>query len=235
LCSQALSMPTRNILCTEAHPDDVVHAMGGTAWLLKDRYKLHILCATKGQRGIRGKSMDEAAAIREKEEAAACEMLGAELNFLGMTDGEVFAGPQVCERIAGIVRELEPVAVFTLWPINVADHLMAAAATVKALYMADHFFTTELYFYENGMGGQTNQFDPDLYVNISDVIDRKRELVRCHASQNRSDGMVEDVIERSRLRGKFARCDYAEGFKTPMPLMGSRWGRKAGSLLLEEL
>ena len=228
-------MPTPNILCTAAHPDDVVHAMGGTAMLLKGRYKLHVLCATKGQRGIKGKSMDEAAAIREKEEEAACAMMGAELTFVGMVDGEVFAGREVCERIAVIVEELEPAAVFTLWPINVADHLMAAAATVKALYMADRFFTTELYFYENGMGGQTNQFDPDLYVNITEVIDQKRALVRCHASQNSSERLVEDVIDRSRIRGRFARCDYAEGFKTAMPLMGSRWGRKAGSLLLEEL
>ncbi len=228
-------MSVRNILCTAAHPDDIVHAMGGTALLLKDRYKLHVLCATKGERGIRGKSHDEAAAVREKEEAAACAMLGAELEFLGMIDQEVFAGREVCERIAGVVKELEPAAVFTLWPINVADHMMASAATVKALYMAEQFFTTELYFYENGMGGQTNQFDPDLYVNITDVIEQKYELVRCHASQNRSDAMVEDVIDRSRIRGRFARCDYAEGFKTAMPLMGSRWGRKAGSLLLEEL
>jgi len=228
-------MSVRNILCTAAHPDDIVHAMGGTALLLKDRYKLHVLCATKGERGIRGMGMDEAAAIREKEEAAACAMMSAELDFLGMIDGAVFAGRGVCERIAAVVRELEPAAVFTLWPINVADHLMAAAATIKALYLADQFFTTELYFYENGMGGQTNQFDPDVYVNITDVIEQKRALVRCHASQNRSDSMVEDVIDRSRIRGRFARCDYAEGFKTPMPLMGSRWGRKAGSLLLAEL
>ena len=228
-------MSKRNILCTAAHPDDIAHAMGGTAMLLKDRYKLHVVCATKGERGIKGKSMSEAAAIREKEEAAACATMGAELTFLGEIDGEVFAGRDVCERIAAIVKELEPVAVFTLWPINVADHLMAAAATVKALYMADRFFTTELYFYENGMGGQTNQFEPDLYVNISDVIEQKRALVRCHASQNPSERMVEDVIDRSRIRGRLARCEYAEGFKTAMPLMARRWGRKAGSLLLEEL
>ena len=228
-------MPARNILCTAAHPDDIVHAMGGTAWLLKDRYKFHVLCATKGERGIKGKSMDESAAIREKEEGAACEMLGAELTFLGQIDGEVFAGRDVCERIAGVITELEPAAVFTLWPVNVADHLMAAAATVKALYMADRFFTTELYFYENGIGGQTNQFDPDLYVNITDVIEQKRALVRCHASQNPSERLVEDVIDRSRLRGRFARCEFAEAFKTAMPLMSSRWGRKAGSLLLEGL
>ena len=228
-------MPLRNILCTAAHPDDIAHAMGGTALLLKDRYKFHVICATKGERGIKGKSMAEAAAIREKEEAAASAMFGAEVTFLGQIDGEVFATREVCERIAEVVRRLEPAAVFTLWPVNVADHLMAAAETVKALYLADRFFTTELYFYENGIGGQTNQFDPDVYVNISSVIEQKRQMVRCHASQNPSERLVQDVVDRSVLRGRFARCDYAEAFKTPMPLMGSRWGRKAGCLLLEGL
>ncbi len=224
-----------NILCTAAHPDDIAHAMGGTALLLKDRYRFHVACLTKGERGIRGKSMEEAAAIREKEEAAVCERLGASLTFMGLIDGEVFAEREHCERLAGMMRRLEPAAVFTLWPINVADHLMGAAMTMKAMYMADIFFTSELYFYENSVGGQTNQFAPDLYVNIGAVIEQKRELVRCHASQNPTEASVERVIARSAMRGRFARCDHAEAFKTPMPLMGTRWDRKAGSLLLEEL
>lgn len=38
-----------------AHPDDLDHSMGGTAWMLKDAYDLHVFCATKGEHGIRGK------------------------------------------------------------------------------------------------------------------------------------------------------------------------------------
>ena len=36
------------------HPDDVAFAMGGTAWLLKDKYQLHVFCATRGERGYPG-------------------------------------------------------------------------------------------------------------------------------------------------------------------------------------
>ncbi len=37
-----------------AHPDDVAFLMGGTAWLRKDRYQLHVICASQGERARRG-------------------------------------------------------------------------------------------------------------------------------------------------------------------------------------
>ncbi|MFW5870548.1 MAG: PIG-L deacetylase family protein, partial [Candidatus Sumerlaeota bacterium] len=198
-----------NILCIEAHPDDIVHGMGGTAWKLKDDYKLHILCLTRGQRGIKGKSAEEAAAIRMPEEQAACELLGGECIFFDEMDGELFAGRELCERVADIIRELKPVAVFSLWPINVADHAAACEVATKAMHLADVFYTTEFYMIENGIGGQTNQFDPDIYVNIDDAIDAKRQLVRCHASQFHSEDHVENTVSRNDFRGKIARCDWA--------------------------
>ncbi|MBD3242576.1 MAG: hypothetical protein GF331_18445 [Chitinivibrionales bacterium] len=41
------------------------------------------------------------------------------------------------------------------------------------------------------------------------------------------------VLERSRIRGTMARCEYAEGFKTALTVNDRRWERKAGSLLLD--
>lgn len=220
-----------NILFVEAHPDDIVHGMGGTAWKLKNDYDLHLVCLTRGQRGIKGKTPDEAAAIRTKEEKAACELLGAEVTFMDQMDGELFAGRELCERVAEIVRRLEPLAVFTLWPINVPDHTAACEVATKALHLADAFFTTELYMIENGPGGQTNQYEPDIYVNIADVLEQKKALIRCHRSQNPDEGHVERVLERNRFRGLLARCDWAEPFKTYWPLAGTRWGRKSTCIL----
>lgn len=223
----------RNLVCIVAHPDDVAHSMGGTMLLLKEKYQIHVVCLTKGERGIKDLSMEESAAIREKEEIAAAKLLGSEVTFPGLIDGDVFAGEDICIQVCGILTELKPKAIFTLWPINVPDHFMACAIAVKALHMAGVFYETEVYMSENSIGGQSNQFDPDLYVNIDGVIDKKRELVRCHRSQNPTEEKVEAVIERNRLRGLMARCDFAEPFKTVMPLVGKRWGRKAGSMLLE--
>ncbi len=229
-----MSDPGRgNIVITGAHPDDIAHSMGGTAWLLKDRYRLHVLCMTKGDGGIKDKSREEAAAIREEEERAACRLLGANLRFMGQTDGQVFAERELCETMAAIFDELKPAAVFTLWPINVPDHAATQHATMKAMNMADIYCTSEFYMYESGPGGQTNQFEPDIYVNIDTVVDQKRELIRCHRSQNPDEEAVERRLQRNIWRGKLARCDYAEPFRTPWPLMGTRWGRRAGCLLLD--
>ena len=222
----------RSVVFVTAHPDDLSHAMGGTAVLLSRQYRVHVLCLTRGERGIRGKSMAQAAAIRSREERAAAALIGARVTFLGQIDGEVYAERRVCARVARILKRLRPMALFTLWPLNVPDHVACYTIAVKALHLAGIFYTTEVYMGENGIGGQTNQFDPDLYVDITKVLDAKRELVRCHRSQNPTGADVERVLERNRLRGMMARCEWAEPFKSVMPIANRRWGRKAGSLLL---
>ncbi len=222
----------KNIVFVVAHPDDVSNSMGGTAWLLRHKYDLHVLCATRGERGIKGKTYEEAGGIREKEEAAASELLMANLTFLDRTNGELFADREICERVAGIFKELQPVAAFTLWPINRhEDHTTVYEITVKALRLAGLEDAVEVYMSENGIGGQTNQFEPDLYVDISGVIEQKREIVRCHKSQNQGD--VDRVTRRNEIRGLFAGCEYAEGFKSLRPIMRGRWGRTSGSILLD--
>ncbi len=222
----------RNIVITAAHPDDTV-AMGGTALLLKDRYKLHVLCMTRGERGIKGKTMEETAAIREEEERAACRLLDADVTFMGEIDQEVFAGRAICERTAAILKELDPLAVFTLWPLNVPDHAAVYQITMQALHMADLFFTTEFYLYETSPGGQTNDFTPDIHVNIDQTFEDKMQLMRCHKSQY--SNIPENAADSpsSRFRGTLARCERAEGFKMPWPLMAWRWGRKMNRLLLD--
>ncbi len=222
----------KNIAFVVAHPDDLAHSMGGTALLLKDDYRLHVFCLTKGERGIKGKSLAEAAAIREKEEQAAADLLGAELSFLGQIDGEVFADRAACEDLAVRLKALEPAGLFTLWPINVADHIAAYTIATKALHLAGRFHETEIYMSESGPGGQTNMYEPDLYVDITPVVDAKRELIRCHRSQNATEANVEKVLDRNRFRGLLARCEFAEPFKLVNPPVNQRWGKPWSSLLL---
>lgn len=228
-----MASPKPSIVCIAAHPDDIAHSMGGTALLLKDAYQIHVVCLTKGERGIKGASAAEAAEVREKEEREASSLFGAEVTFPGIIDGEVYAERDLCQQVADMLKELKPKALFTLWPLNVPDHLMVYAIAMKALHLAGVYYETEIYLSENGIGGQTNQFEPDLYVNITDVVEQKLEVVRCHHSQHPTEDGVQKVLERNRLRGMMARCDYAEPFRTVMPLVNSRWDRKAGSILLD--
>ena len=220
------------IVFVVAHPDDVAHAMGGTAFLLRKKYRLHVLCASKGERGIKSKTPAEAAAIREPEEAAACRRLNARLTFLGQTDGEVFADGDICRSVAGLLRKLRPKAVFTLWPINRhPDHVAVYNIATKAVQLAGLSGSVELYMGENALE-VTNQFNPDILVDISEVIEEKKELIRMHHSQNPGETHVDKVLERNAFRGRFAGVEYAEGFKTLLPLTVRGTGGINASVLL---
>jgi LmbE family N-acetylglucosaminyl deacetylase len=201
----------KSILFVVAHPDDVAYGMSGTAYLLKDSYRLHVLCMTKGERGRQGWSMKKTAAVREREEAAACSTLGATLRFGNCIDREVFAGEKTCRRIARLVRKIRPAAIFTIWPIDFhVDHTAVAEIVKKAVCMAD--IPVEIVYCEEA-DCQTSLFVPDHYVDISGVIDRKLEMLRYHESQNRDDEMAQEALAKSIRRGATSGCAHAEGFK----------------------
>ena len=122
-----------NVVILAAHPDDVACCMGGTLLKLKGKVTPHVLCATKGERGCPGRPMDEVGAVRENEERAACRILGAELTFLGRIDAETYADQELCDRVAGVIDELKPVALFALWGIDRhPDHSAVSEVARKA-------------------------------------------------------------------------------------------------------
>lgn len=57
-------------------------------------------------------------------------------------------------------------------------------------------------------------FQPEQYVDITEVFDKKRELLACHNSQIELEQDYMKAMEiLSSFRGLQARCMYAEGFK----------------------
>ncbi len=232
----ALSKPP--VVFVVAHPDDVAFSMGGTAWLLKDRYQLHVICASQGERGYASTVAGPkppcpvTAATRAREEAAACALLDARLSFLGLIDGELFAERSVCERIAGMLAAIKPVALFALGPLEKPDHAAMSLAARLALHLADLYWTTELLM-PFRHGETVNMSHASLFVNISSVIEHKRQLIRCHTTQAPDESAVERVLVRNMLLGKMAWCEYAEAYITGLPLVATRWQRPAGSILMQ--
>ena len=205
-----------NVLILAAHPDDVACCMGGTLLKLKGQVIPHVLCATKGERGCPDRPMDEIAAIREKEEQAACEILGAELRFLGRIDGEVYADQELCDRVAGAIDELKPLVLFTLWGIDRhPDHSAVSEVARKAVGAGEA--KCPIVYYEAALSGQVSQFHPDVYVDVADVWDEKCKAVRCHDCQNADDNLVEFTTQQCMFRGWECGCQSAEAFKTTRP------------------
>jgi len=125
------------ILCVTAHPDDEAAAFGGTLRLYHERgAEIYLICLTPGQAAThRGtaKTDHELAAIRRKELAASCEILGIDRWIvLDYADGQLHRldlYSVVCE-VTRHIRQFRPHVVMTFGPEGGvtahSDHSMAS-------------------------------------------------------------------------------------------------------------
>ena len=222
-----------------AHPDDVAFGMGGTATLLKKRYKLHVFCASRGERGYRWKGeglappSSELGLAREKEERDACALIDADVTFLDQMDGAIFADQEICKQAAEKLAEIKPAAVFTMGALEKPDHAAACLIARQALSLAGIFWETELYMVTNRE--THNPLYVNIFVNITDVVEDKKKLILCHKTQLPDADSWKMPLGRDSTMGQLAHCDYAEAYLTEFPLIDTRWGRKAGSILIDML
>jgi len=222
-------MSLGNIVYICAHPDDIYSVCGTLMLLRRKGYTVHDFLLTRGQKG--GKQPD-IAEIRSKEEQAACAIIGANLRFFDQMDGELFADRAICGTVADALKELKPAAVITLWPFEKPDHAAAFGIAHKALCMADLRWTTE--FYMCSADGDQYRFRPDLYVNVTPVIEDVKKVVSCYPSQWKP-GSSDWAVGSKKVYGRQAWCDYAEGFCLPLPQVNLRWDRRTevGRVLLD--
>lgn len=135
------------ILCVTAHPDDEAAAFGGTLRLYHDRgSEIFVVCLTPGQAATyRGASKNEheLAAIRRKEFAASCEILGIDRGIvLDYVDGQLSRADlnQVAGDLVLHIREYRPHIVLTFGPDGAVtghpDHSMASVFATLAFEWA---------------------------------------------------------------------------------------------------
>jgi len=135
------------ILCVTAHPDDEAAAFGGTLRLYHDRgCEIFVVCLTPGQAATyRGatKTDHELAAMRRKEFAASCEILGIDRGIvLDYVDGQLYRADlhRVVADLVLHVRELQPHIVLTFGPDGAVtghpDHSMASVFATLAFEWA---------------------------------------------------------------------------------------------------
>ncbi|HLV80581.1 MAG TPA: PIG-L deacetylase family protein [Chthonomonadaceae bacterium] len=201
-----------SVVCVGAHPDDPESGCGGTLIRYAQAgHRVTVLYLTRGERGIRGKLLDEAAAIRTAECRTACEILGARPVFAGQIDGESEASLKRAAELARLLEAEQPDIVFTQWPLDShMDHLVVSALTIQAWRQAERKF--DLYFYEVDAGEQTVGFAPTDYVDVTGVREKKRAALCAHKSQ---DG--EQIYRRhhgpmEQFRGREIGVEAAEGF-----------------------
>ncbi|HZE98198.1 MAG TPA: PIG-L deacetylase family protein [Planctomycetota bacterium] len=172
------------ILCAGGHPDDPESGAGGTmaryADLGHDAVNFYL---TKGEAGIKGKTPDEAAEIRSAEIGKACAILKVRAIFAGQIDGATEIHAARYDEVRKIVAEEKPDIVLTHWPIDThRDHRATSFLIYDAWLRLGRKFA--LYYFEVDLGAQTQHFHPTHYVDITPVVERKKEACYAHASQN---------------------------------------------------
>lgn len=173
-------------------------------------------------------------AIRRSEGEAAAAVLGAEIAFVDWGDQPLVVTRDRTAQLVGWLRQVRPRAVLTHFPCDPwnPDHEVAARGTQEACYFAsllgvpggEPIPVPSLYQFEPTWPfAPTSGFVPNVYVDITDVIEVKREAMGKLASQPE---MVDRYTQVAAWRaaearkGKPGSLAYAEAFHWPQPHVG---------------
>lgn len=204
------------ILAVGAHLDDIEIACGGTlAKAIEAGHQVKALIMSKsGYTNIKGN-------IQRPDDVAVQEGLDA-LHTLGIEDIEILNFPtkdipfhsQIVTPIDICINEYKPDIIFTHHPFDTHQaHVGVAQSTIAAARRKN-----TVLFYEpiTPSGRSYVAFRPQVYVDISGVIDKKIESLRKHTSEYNKFGAedwVEGVRCRCGFRGYEMGTKYAEAFE----------------------
>jgi len=209
---QAAAEKKLRIVVVGAHPDDPESGCGGTiAWYSSLGHEVIVLYLTRGEAGIQGKTLQEAAAIRTAESEKACAILKARPAFAGQIDGNTEVNQARYAEFRKVLEREHPDLVLTHWPIDShRDHRAASLLAYDAWLGSGRKFS--LYYYEVDQGSQTQVFHPTQYVDISETESRKRAACFAHASQQPETSFYPLHETMSLFRGMEIGVKYAEAF-----------------------
>ncbi len=219
-----------NILAIGAHPDDIEILCAGTLALYAGQgHHVTIIPFTSGDRGDLEIPPDELASLRRAESEESAALIGARLHWPGVMDEHVFPDQAQRRLMIDLIRQLDPDIIFTHSPDDYhPDHRYVSQLVFDSYFQkglphiphqdqpACRFGGTQVYYMDNiaGIG-----FTPTEFVDITSVMETKRQMLRCHRSQLRAVSELAgrdllQVIEiQSSFRGLAGGCAYAEGFR----------------------
>ncbi len=176
-----------SILVFGPHPDDQELGMGGTIVKLRSQgHRVHLVDMTNGEPTPFG-----SVETRAREAAAAAEILGVGRTLVGLKNREVQHTIEARHGVAAVIRQHRPDWMFIPFHTDAhPDHVAVTRIGEDARFDAKltktdipgepwypkrvlYYFCTHLRM----------NFPATFCVDISDVIDRKVEAVKCYQSQ----------------------------------------------------
>jgi LmbE family N-acetylglucosaminyl deacetylase len=201
-----------SVVCVGGHPDDPESGCAGTLTRYAEHgHRVTVVYLTRGERGIRGASNDEAAKIRSAECEAACRIMGAKAVFAGQVDGSTELNRSWVVRMQDLLASEKPDVLFAQWPVDThMDHQVASILSIRSYLGLPR--RPSLYFFEVNTGSQSLGFTPNRYVDITPVLDKKKAALFAHRSQDGEGIWREHHQVIAEFRGREAGVKAAEGF-----------------------
>jgi LmbE family N-acetylglucosaminyl deacetylase len=199
-------MKKMNILAIGAHPDDIEFGCGGTMIKYADRgHQLYLLVMTKGGLGA-------ATSTRKAEQLDAKDVLGVKDIFWGgYEDTYIQVDKDIISQVESVIATIKPDFIFCHHPDDThQDHRHLAQVVISATR-----YIRNVLFYE---GPTTQDFDPQIFVDIFSTIDRKLEALQAHRSQIKKTNIKDLTITElarstANFRGTQGRVKFAEAFR----------------------
>lgn len=193
-----------------AHPDDIELGCGGTLTRhVAAGDEVTMLVMTNGQSGpgnVEG---------RLEEARSAAEVLGAQIIFGGLYDGEVAPSRETVGIVETVITAKSPTIIYTHGEDDShQDHRNVCQATLSAARNV----ATVLHY----QSPSARRFHPQFFVALDDeAIHVKLEALNRHSSQVENSARVSfDALDAAaRYWGVQARTRYAEAFETSRALL----------------
>ena len=218
-----------NILAIGCHPDDVECQCAGTlAKCVQRGDKVTVCHVANGNLGHELIQPDELRAIRKQEAINAGKLAGIEVVTCDVGDLLVYGeDKEQIDRVVDVIRNAQPDFIITHDPDDyMPDHRAVSRLVFAASFAASvpHYETgvaktsavTPIYYMDNFAGVN---FMPTEYVDITDTIDLKMDMLECHESQVKwmrdhdHIDFSELIKSVARFRGIQSGVQYAEAFK----------------------
>ena len=180
------------VLSIGAHPDDAEILCAGTlAKFRKQGDEVFICHVCDGNKGSKIYSSEELAKIRRIEAIESAKVIGAGSIWAGLSDGEVVLDLTSRKKIIEVIRQTSPDLIITHSPNDYhTDHINTSRLVFEATYLAGLVLWDSEYpapeklpflYYMDTIAGVN--FAPDEYVDISETIDTKIEMMMKMQSQ----------------------------------------------------
>jgi LmbE family N-acetylglucosaminyl deacetylase len=229
-------------LCVAAHPDDMEYGSAAAVARWTGQGKSVAFClVTSGEAGIDSMPPEEAGPVREREQRAACDVVGVQdLEFLGFPDGVVEYGLPLRRAIAAAVRRYRPDIVITgnhremfgTDVLNQPDHVAVGRATIDAARDAGNRWVFRDLLDEglepwSGVKQIWVAYSPEARhgVDVTDTFDKGVESLQAHKAYHAALGEggfdpAEFLESIGRMVGTRLGCRYGVAFEVfPLQLL----------------